>query len=86
MVKIYNPEGAAVLAVDHCTPEIEAGEICMIVGVKLRQPASPAATEAFAAAPARDRRTAEPLEAAARVRARDLEMTHEREVEQPAGA
>lgn len=32
VVKIYDPEGAAVLAVDHCTLDIEAGEICMIVG------------------------------------------------------
>src|SRR3954471_8104135 len=32
VVKIYDPEGAAVLAVDHCTLEIEPGEICMIVG------------------------------------------------------
>src|SRR3954449_3710255 len=32
VVKVYDPEGAAVLAVDHCTLEIEPGEICMIVG------------------------------------------------------
>ena len=32
VVKIYDPDGAAVLAVDHCSLEIEAGEICMIVG------------------------------------------------------
>jgi NitT/TauT family transport system ATP-binding protein len=32
VVKIYDPEGAAVMAVDHCSLEIEAGEICMIVG------------------------------------------------------
>lgn len=32
VVKIYDPEGAAVLAVDHCSVEIAAGEICMIVG------------------------------------------------------
>lgn len=32
VVKIYDPEGAAVLAVDHCSLEIPAGEICMIVG------------------------------------------------------
>lgn len=31
-VKIYDPDGAAVLAVDHCSMEIDAGEICMIVG------------------------------------------------------
>lgn len=32
VVKIYDPEGAAVMAVDHCTLDIPAGEICMIVG------------------------------------------------------
>jgi NitT/TauT family transport system ATP-binding protein len=32
VVKVYDPEGAAVLAVDHCSLEIEPGEICMIVG------------------------------------------------------
>lgn len=32
VVKIYDPEGAAVMAVDHCTLDINAGEICMIVG------------------------------------------------------
>ena len=32
VVKIYDPEGAAVMAVDHCSLNIEAGEICMIVG------------------------------------------------------
>jgi NitT/TauT family transport system ATP-binding protein len=32
VVKVYDPGGAAVLAVDHCTLEIEPGEICMIVG------------------------------------------------------
>lgn len=32
VVKIYDPEGAAVMAVDHCSLEIGAGEICMIVG------------------------------------------------------
>ena len=31
-VKVYDPEGAAVLAVDHCSLEIQPGEICMIVG------------------------------------------------------
>lgn len=31
-VKVYDPEGAAVMAVDHCSIEIAAGEICMIVG------------------------------------------------------
>jgi NitT/TauT family transport system ATP-binding protein len=31
-VKIYDPRGAAVLAVDHCSLDIAAGEICMIVG------------------------------------------------------
>lgn len=32
VVKIYDPEGAAVMAVDHCSLEIPPGEICMIVG------------------------------------------------------
>jgi NitT/TauT family transport system ATP-binding protein len=32
VVKIYDPDGAAVMAVDHCTLDIPAGEICMIVG------------------------------------------------------
>src|SRR2546423_13965292 len=32
VVKVYDPEGAAVMAVDHCSLEIEPGEICMIVG------------------------------------------------------
>src|SRR5207249_7686407 len=32
VVKVYDPQGAAVMAVDHCTLEIEPGEICMIVG------------------------------------------------------
>ena len=32
VVKIYDPEGAAVMAVDHCSLDIAAGEICMIVG------------------------------------------------------
>ena len=32
VVKIYDPDGAAVMAVDHCTLDIAAGEICMIVG------------------------------------------------------
>jgi NitT/TauT family transport system ATP-binding protein len=32
LVKIYDPGGAAVMAVDHCSLEIEPGEICMIVG------------------------------------------------------
>lgn len=32
VVKIYDPEGASVMAVDHCTLDIKAGEICMIVG------------------------------------------------------
>ena len=30
VVKVYQPDGAAVMAVDHCTLDIEAGEICMI--------------------------------------------------------
>src|SRR5258706_10034842 len=32
VVKIYDPHGAAVMAVDHCSLDISAGEICMIVG------------------------------------------------------
>lgn len=32
VVKIYDPDGMAVMAVDHCTLHIPAGEICMIVG------------------------------------------------------
>ena len=32
VVKIYDPAGAAVMAVDHCSLDIAAGEICMIVG------------------------------------------------------
>jgi NitT/TauT family transport system ATP-binding protein len=32
VVKVYDPNGAAVMAVDHCSLEIPAGEICMIVG------------------------------------------------------
>ena len=32
VVKIYDPNGAAVMAVDHCSLEIKPGEICMIVG------------------------------------------------------
>ncbi len=32
VVKVYDPVGAAVMAVDHCSLEIEPGEICMIVG------------------------------------------------------
>jgi NitT/TauT family transport system ATP-binding protein len=31
-VKIYDPDGARVMAIDHCSLEIAAGEICMIVG------------------------------------------------------
>jgi len=31
-VKLYDPDGARVLAVDHCSLTIPAGEICMIVG------------------------------------------------------
>lgn len=30
--KVYDPEGAAVKAVDSCSLDIEGGEICMIVG------------------------------------------------------
>lgn len=32
VVKVYDPEGASVTAVDHCSLDIKAGEICMIVG------------------------------------------------------
>ena len=32
VVKVYDPEGAAVMAVDHCSLNIASGEICMIVG------------------------------------------------------
>ncbi len=32
VVKIYDPDGTAVMAVDHCSLDIPAGEICMIVG------------------------------------------------------
>ena len=32
VVKIYDPDGAAVIAVDHCDLDVPAGEICMIVG------------------------------------------------------
>ena len=32
VVKVYDPDGAAVMAVDHCSLDIPAGEICMIVG------------------------------------------------------
>lgn len=32
VVKVYDPDGAAVLAVDHCSLDIRPGEICMIVG------------------------------------------------------
>jgi NitT/TauT family transport system ATP-binding protein len=32
VVKIYDPEGAAVLAVDHCSLDIRGGEICVVVG------------------------------------------------------
>ena len=31
-VKVYDPDGAAILAVDHCSLEIQPSEICMIVG------------------------------------------------------
>jgi NitT/TauT family transport system ATP-binding protein len=31
-VKLYDPDGARVLAVDHCSFDVPAGEICMIVG------------------------------------------------------
>ncbi|MGC1816689.1 MAG: ABC transporter ATP-binding protein [Casimicrobiaceae bacterium] len=32
VVKVYDPDRAAIMAVDHCTLDIAAGEICMIVG------------------------------------------------------
>lgn len=32
VTKIYDPEGVNVLAVDDCSMEIKAGEVCMIVG------------------------------------------------------
>src|SRR3954454_12536946 len=32
VVKIYDPHGTAVMAVDHCSLDIAAGEICIIVG------------------------------------------------------
>ncbi len=32
VVKIYDPDGAAVMAVDHCSLDIAGGEICMVVG------------------------------------------------------
>jgi NitT/TauT family transport system ATP-binding protein len=32
LVKVYDPAGAAILAVDRCSLHIAAGEICMIVG------------------------------------------------------
>lgn len=32
VVKIYDPDRSAIMAVDHCTLDIAAGEICMIVG------------------------------------------------------
>ena len=32
VVKVYDPDGAAVMVVDHCLIDIPAGEICMIVG------------------------------------------------------
>lgn len=32
VVKVYDPDGAAVVAVDHCSLEIASGEICMVVG------------------------------------------------------
>jgi NitT/TauT family transport system ATP-binding protein len=32
VVKVYDPDGAAVMAIDHCSMEIAPGEICMIVG------------------------------------------------------
>jgi len=32
VTKIYDPDGARVLAVDNCSMEIEAGEFCVVVG------------------------------------------------------
>ncbi len=32
VVKVYDPDGAAVMAIDHCSLDIPGGEICMIVG------------------------------------------------------
>ncbi|MHB1231372.1 MAG: ABC transporter ATP-binding protein [Burkholderiales bacterium] len=32
VVKVYDPYGAAVTAVDHCSLKIQSGEICMVVG------------------------------------------------------
>ena len=32
VTKVYDPEGAKVLAVDNCSMDIEAGEFCVVVG------------------------------------------------------
>ena len=32
LTKIYDPDGVNVMAVDDCSLEIAAGEVCMIVG------------------------------------------------------
>ena len=32
VTKVYDPDGAKVLAVDDCSMEIEAGEFCVVVG------------------------------------------------------
>ena len=32
VTKIYDPEGANILALDHCSLRIEAGEFCVVVG------------------------------------------------------
>jgi len=32
VVKIYDPDGSHVVAIDHCSLEVQPGEICMIVG------------------------------------------------------
>ncbi|HSR14015.1 MAG TPA: ABC transporter ATP-binding protein [Thermodesulfobacteriota bacterium] len=32
VTKIYDPEGANVLALDHCSLEIQSGEFCVVVG------------------------------------------------------
>jgi NitT/TauT family transport system ATP-binding protein len=32
VTKIYDPDGAGVLAVDNCSMEIAAGDFCVLVG------------------------------------------------------
>ena len=36
LTKIYDPDGVNVMAVDDCSLEIAAGEVCMIVGTITR--------------------------------------------------